>query len=43
MFESNLDKEYAAIGGSAEYCQDVAKLAFGDDSSVIKNKLVSLS
>ncbi|XP_029647596.1 aspartate aminotransferase, mitochondrial [Octopus sinensis] len=36
---ANLDKEYSPIGGDAEYCSSVAKLAFGTDSSVITNKL----
>jgi len=36
----NLDKEYAPISGLADFCQASAKLAFGDNSPVIKNQLV---
>ncbi len=36
----NLDKEYAPISGVAEFCQASAKLAFGDNSTVVKNQLV---
>jgi aspartate aminotransferase len=36
----NLDKEYAPISGILEFCQASAKLAFGDNSPVIKNQLV---
>lgn len=39
LFDSNLDHEYLPIGGSADYCQCVTKLAFGDDSPVVANKL----
>ena len=39
--ESNLDKEYLAIHGDAEFCKLVAQLAFGDNSSVVKDGLVS--
>lgn len=38
--KENLDKEYAPISGLPEFCQATAKLAFGDNSSVIKNQLV---
>jgi len=37
MYDAALDKEYAAIGGSAEFCHSVAQLAFGDNSDIIKN------
>ena len=36
----NLDKEYAPISGIAEFCQASAKLAFGDDSRIIRDQLV---
>ena len=36
----NLDKEYAPISGVLEFCQASVKLAFGDDSRVIKDQLV---
>jgi len=42
MSDSNLDKEYSAIHGDAEFCKLVAQLAFGDSSSVVKDGLVSL-
>ncbi|CAF0734018.1 unnamed protein product [Didymodactylos carnosus] len=38
ILKENLDKEYAAISGLAEFCQASARLAFGDDSDVIKNQ-----
>jgi len=34
-----LNKEYAPIGGEAEFCKESAKLAFGDDSPVVKDGL----
>lgn len=33
---ANMDKEYAGIGGLPDFCKLSAQLAFGDDSSVIK-------
>lgn len=39
LAESNLDKEYAPIGGLPEFCKASAELALGADSPVIKNKL----
>jgi aspartate aminotransferase len=36
--EQNLDKEYAPISGSAEYCQLVAKLSLGDNCDAIKDQ-----
>jgi len=39
--ESNLDKEYSAIHGDAEFCKLVAQLAFGENSSIVKGGLVS--
>lgn len=38
--QENLDKEYAPISGIAEFCQASAKLAFGDDSPVVRDHLV---
>jgi aspartate aminotransferase, mitochondrial len=38
----NLDKEYAGIIGLPEFCQASAKLAFGDNSPVIKDQLVGI-
>ncbi|CAF4541019.1 unnamed protein product, partial [Rotaria magnacalcarata] len=35
----NLDKEYAPISGVLDFCQASAKLAFGDNSRVIKDQL----
>ena len=40
--KENLDKEYAPISGVAEFCQASAKLAFGDNSPVIKDQLVGV-
>lgn len=37
--QDNLDKEYAPIAGVAEFCQASAKLAFGDDSRVVRDQL----
>jgi len=39
LFDASLDKEYAPISGSAEFCQLVAQLALGDGHDVIKNGL----
>jgi len=36
LFNSHLDKEYAGIIGLPEFCKLSAKLAFGEDSAVIK-------
>ena len=38
----NLDKEYAPIGGLPDFCLASAKLAFGDNSPVIKDQVVGL-
>jgi len=38
--DSNLDKEYSAIHGDAEFCKLVAQLAFGENSSIVKDGLV---
>lgn len=37
-----LDHEYLPIGGNAKLCQAAAELAFGKDSPIIKNKVVSI-
>ncbi|ESO90816.1 hypothetical protein LOTGIDRAFT_217673 [Lottia gigantea] len=39
IFESNLDHEYAGITGIPDFCSASAKLAFGDNSHAIGNKL----
>ncbi|XP_061163563.1 aspartate aminotransferase, mitochondrial-like [Saccostrea echinata] len=36
MLQENLDKEYAPINGTAEFCLETAKLAFGDNNPVVK-------
>lgn len=41
LSESNLDKEYSAIHGDAEFCKLVAQLAFGENSSIVKDGLNS--
>lgn len=41
LMGGNLDKEYAPIGGTPEFCLETAKLAFGDNSPVIKDGRVS--
>ncbi|KAJ0182069.1 hypothetical protein K1T71_002791 [Dendrolimus kikuchii] len=38
VYQKSLNHEYAPIGGEATYTDAVAKLAFGEDSPVIKNK-----
>lgn len=42
LTSGNLDKEYAPIGGTPEFCLESAKLAFGDNSPVIKDGRVSV-
>ncbi len=37
----NLDKEYTLITGVPEFCEASIRLLLGNDSEVIKNKLVS--
>nr|UDB72874.1 mitochondrial aspartate aminotransferase [Hemiscorpius lepturus] len=39
LMAQKLDKEYSTIVGNAEFCQAAAKLAFGENSSVIKQNL----
>lgn len=39
MRSKNLDKEYAPIGGSAEFCKLTISLALGDDNEQVKNGL----
>ena len=41
LYKENLDKEYTLISGIPEFCSASAKLAFGDDSPVLKNGLVN--
>ncbi|XP_048756263.2 aspartate aminotransferase, mitochondrial-like [Ostrea edulis] len=36
MLQEKLDKEYAPISGTADFCLESAKLAFGENSVVIK-------
>ena len=43
LLAKNQDKEYAPIHGLPEFTGPAAKLAFGDDSEVIKNSLVCIS
>jgi len=38
MFDKNLDHEYPPIPGLPEFCKESAKLAFGDESSIISEK-----
>ncbi|CAH1779911.1 unnamed protein product [Owenia fusiformis] len=38
MSEGNFDKEYAPIGGLADFCNEAARLAFGNDSPVLAEK-----
>jgi aspartate aminotransferase len=42
LIDRNLDHEYTGISGVPEFCVEAAKLALGDDSPVLKNKLVRL-
>jgi len=39
IMAAKLNKEYAPIGGEAEFCKESAKLALGDNSSVVKDGL----
>lgn len=39
---SSLDHEYLPIGGNAKFCQAAAELAFGADSSIVKDKVVCI-
>ncbi|XP_054715322.1 aspartate aminotransferase, mitochondrial-like [Uloborus diversus] len=39
LLSENLDKEYAGIAGIADFCNAAAKLAFKEDSVVIKDHL----
>jgi len=43
MLQKKQDKEYAPIGGSAEFCNLSISLALGDDNEHVKNGLVSKS
>jgi len=37
VIAAKLNKEYAPIGGEGDFCKEAAKLAFGADSSVLKD------
>jgi len=37
IMDRELNKEYAPIGGEGDFCNESAKLAFGNDSSVVKD------
>lgn len=37
-----MDKEYAPIAGSSDFCKQSIKLALGDHSDIIKNGLVCI-
>jgi len=37
IMDRELNKEYAPIGGEGDFCMESAKLAFGNDSSVVKD------
>jgi len=37
VIAAKLNKEYAPIGGEGDFCKEAAKLAFGEDSSVLKD------
>jgi len=37
VIAAKLNKEYAPIGGEGDFCKEAAKLAFGDDSPVLKD------
>lgn len=39
IMDKALNKEYAPIGGEGDFCRESAKLAFGNDSSVVKDGL----
>jgi len=39
IFNASLNKEYAPIGGEGDFCKESAKLAFGEDSVVVKDGL----
>jgi len=41
MLEEGLDHEYAPISGTPAFTTASAKLAFGDDSSLVSDGLVS--
>lgn len=42
MMEKNLDKEYAGITGVPAFTKAAGELAYGEDSSVIKDNRVNL-
>lgn len=39
---ANMDHEYLPIVGNVKFCQAAAELAFGADSPIIKDKVVSV-
>jgi len=39
IIDRALNKEYAPIGGEGDFCKESAKLAFGEDSQVVKDGL----
>jgi len=39
IFAKQLNKEYAPIGGEADFCRESAKLALGEDSAIVKDGL----
>ena len=43
MLAAGLDHEYAPISGFPHFTQASAKLAFGENSRVLKDKLVRLA
>ena len=43
LFAKRNNHEYATIAGITEFCDESAKLAFGDNSAVLKNKLVYIN
>lgn len=38
LYEKGLNHEYGPISGDPDFCDAAAKLAFGEDSPVLKNK-----
>ena len=39
IMSAGLNKEYAPIGGEADFCTASAKLALGEDSTVVRDGL----
>jgi aspartate aminotransferase len=42
VYSKNLDKEYAPIGGNAEFCKGAISLALGENNQWSKNGLVRI-